>query len=85
MTKHVGIFEAKSRLSALISEVEQGGEVLITRNGKPVARLSSVRTLSPEEKRARVQKFLDFAREFRAGLPPTTHEEIREMIDHGRR
>ena len=35
----VGVFEAKTRLTALLDEVEEGGEVLITRRGKPVARL----------------------------------------------
>ena len=35
----VGVFEAKNRLTALLDEVEQGHEVLITRRGKPVARL----------------------------------------------
>lgn len=31
--------EAKTRLSALVAEVEAGGEVVITRRGRPVARL----------------------------------------------
>ncbi len=35
----VGVFEAKNRLTALLDEVEQGHEVLITRRGKPIARL----------------------------------------------
>jgi antitoxin (DNA-binding transcriptional repressor) of toxin-antitoxin stability system len=36
----VNIYEAKTRLSALIGEVENKGEsVLICRNGKPVAEL----------------------------------------------
>jgi len=35
----VGVFEAKNRLTALLDEVEGGGEVLITRRGKPIARL----------------------------------------------
>jgi len=35
----VGVFEAKNRLTALLDEVERGGEVLITRRGKPVARV----------------------------------------------
>jgi prevent-host-death family protein len=65
--------------------VEQGGEIVITRNGKPVARLSPVRQTSREEKLARNRKFIEFAREFRATLEPTTHEEIKEMIEHGRR
>jgi prevent-host-death family protein len=35
----IGVFEAKNRLTALLQEVEAGGEVLITRRGKPVAKL----------------------------------------------
>lgn len=35
----VGTFDAKNRLSALLDKVEAGEEVLITRNGKPVAKL----------------------------------------------
>ncbi len=35
----VGVFEAKNRLTALLDEVEGGGEILITRRGKPIARL----------------------------------------------
>ena len=35
----VGIYEAKSRFSALIELVEQGEEVRITRHGKEVVRM----------------------------------------------
>ena len=35
----VGVREAKARLGELVTEVEGGGEVLITRRGKLVARL----------------------------------------------
>ncbi|MXX35594.1 MAG: type II toxin-antitoxin system Phd/YefM family antitoxin [Gemmatimonadetes bacterium] len=35
----VGAFEAKTHLSALLARVARGEEVLITRRGKPVARL----------------------------------------------
>ena len=37
--REVGAFEAKNKLSALLDEVEHGEEVVITRHGKPVARL----------------------------------------------
>jgi prevent-host-death family protein len=48
--KHVGIFEAKTHLSALLDEVEKGGEVTITRHGKPVAKLVQAQVeVSPEE------------------------------------
>ena len=40
MTVEVGIFEAKTHLSELIDQVASGGEdVLITKRGKPVAKL----------------------------------------------
>jgi prevent-host-death family protein len=36
----VGVFEAKNRLTAPLDQVESGAEVIITRRGKPIARLS---------------------------------------------
>lgn len=38
----VGILEAKTQLSALIAKAEGGEETIITRHGKPVARLSAI-------------------------------------------
>ncbi|MGO9604851.1 MAG: type II toxin-antitoxin system Phd/YefM family antitoxin [Candidatus Binataceae bacterium] len=38
-TQKVGLFEAKTHLSALIERVERGDEITITRHGVPVARL----------------------------------------------
>ena len=35
----VGAFEAKTHLSALLDRVEAGEEVVITRHGRPIARL----------------------------------------------
>ncbi len=37
--QEIGAFEAKNKLGALLDRVEQGEEVIITRHGKPVARL----------------------------------------------
>jgi prevent-host-death family protein len=42
--KVVNVHDAKSTLSALLSEVEQGEEVTIARNGVPIARLVAVRS-----------------------------------------
>jgi prevent-host-death family protein len=39
VSKIVNIHAAKTKLSSLIAEVEQGGEVVIARAGKPVAKL----------------------------------------------
>jgi len=37
--QEVGAFEAKNRLAALLDRVQEGEEIVITRHGKPVARL----------------------------------------------
>lgn len=39
MTRSVNIHEAKTHLSRLVDEVAEGGEVIIARAGKPMARL----------------------------------------------
>lgn len=35
----IGAFEAKNKLGTLLDRVEHGEEIIITRHGKPVARL----------------------------------------------
>jgi prevent-host-death family protein len=37
--KQVGLFEAKSHFSSLILEVEGGASIIVTKKGKPVARI----------------------------------------------
>jgi prevent-host-death family protein len=37
--QEIGAFEAKNKLGSLLDRVEQGEEIVITRHGKPVARL----------------------------------------------
>lgn len=39
MTRVVNTHEAKSRLSELIREAEQGHDVIVARNGRPVAKI----------------------------------------------
>jgi prevent-host-death family protein len=85
MTKHVGMFEAKTNLSALVEEVEKGGTIVITRHGKPVAKLTRAEpTLSEEEIAKRTQALLElrkFANEIKINATP---EEIKEWINEGR-
>jgi prevent-host-death family protein len=38
----VGAFEAKTKLSALLDKVEAGEDVMITRHGKPIARITNI-------------------------------------------
>ncbi len=47
--KSVGMFEAKTQFAALVEAVRRGETILITKNGKPVARLVSVADQPPRE------------------------------------
>jgi prevent-host-death family protein len=40
--KQVNLYEAKTRLSSLVDEAAAGGEIVIAKNGKPMARLVAV-------------------------------------------
>jgi prevent-host-death family protein len=86
MIKHVGIFEAKTRLSALVDEVERGKDVVITRHGKPVARLVRAEERPGAEVIARRREAIAELREMarQRGLR-ATHEEIKSWIEEGRR
>ncbi|CAN5439274.1 hypothetical protein BH10ACT6_BH10ACT6_10500 [soil metagenome] len=38
----VNVYEAKTSLSKLLTEVEVGEEIVISRNGRPIARLTPI-------------------------------------------
>lgn len=87
--KHVSILEAEKQLSTLVDEVEDGREIVLTRDGAPVARL--VRTkraidkpLTPEQV-ARRRKVLDELREIGRQLNVNaSREQIKAWIEEGR-
>lgn len=83
--KHVGVFEAKTNLSALVEEVEKGGQVVITRHGKPVARLVRAQPELTEEEKAERRKAIEGLRKISRELNiEATHEEIKAWINEGR-
>jgi len=46
-TRHISTYEAKAHFSQLLADVESGGqEIIITKHGKPVAKLVPVTELS---------------------------------------
>lgn len=47
--REVGVRELHDRLSEYLEKVEQGEEIVVTRRGKPIARLSKVDSLRPLE------------------------------------
>jgi len=77
--ERIGIYDAKARLSQLIEKVEAGAEVVITKRGRPVARL--VPPAAPR-KRSRAAA----ARRIRALCEQLDIRgvDIRRLIDEGR-
>jgi prevent-host-death family protein len=83
--KRIGIFDAKTHLSSLVDEVAKGGEVVITRHGKPVAKLVRAEDrLSPEAVERRRKAWMEL-REIGLRLKLNlTHDEIKARIEEGR-
>ena len=77
----VGAFEAKNKLSALLDRVEQGEEIIITRHGRPVARLVPS-GIDRSQVQAALQRMRDRAAQ--AGLGPFDWENLKADRDASR-
>lgn len=67
MSRAVTVHEAKTHLSRLLVEAEAGAAIIITRGGKPIARLIG---LEAEPRRpGRLKGKVRIARDFDAPLP----------------
>jgi prevent-host-death family protein len=73
----VGAFEAKTHLSALLDRVAGGEEVVITKRGKPVARLVSAARIDGERVREAFEK-LKLLRK-RTTLGRLSWQELRDV------
>ncbi len=60
----IGAFEAKTRLSQLLDQVEAGETVIITRHGEPVAELVPAR---PKRDQATIRMLIEDIRQSRKG------------------
>jgi prevent-host-death family protein len=82
--KEVGVLEAKTHLSALIDQAAAGEEIVITRHGKPVAKL--VRSAIP---RARAQDLVARTLALRAVIAKEDESEgpfdWKAAVNEGRR
>ena len=69
--RRVGVLEAKTNLSALLDDVEATGEdIVITRHGRPVARLSPERETESPIRRLSGHELAERARAFRDKQAP---------------
>lgn len=78
--RQVGSFEAKNKLSSLLDQVERGAEIVITRRGKPVAKLVPA---VPGFDREKARRAAEGLREISKGL--RLHGlKIKDLINEGR-
>ena len=78
MTTCVGSYEAKTHLPRLLDQVERGDSVVITKHGRPIARLV------PVASRPAVDTVIASLRNARAGVR-LDGLSVRDLVDEGRR
>lgn len=78
--KKIGAFEAKNRLSELLDAAENGEEVMITKHGRPVAKLTPIDNFD----RAKAREAADWLLEFRK-KHPLRGLKIKDLITEGRK
>jgi prevent-host-death family protein len=77
----IGAFEAKTRLAEILRQVEQGESVLITRRGKPVARLMPPEDADTEDFAALIERM----NQRRKKLPDIPSEAVAAWAARGLR
>lgn len=82
--KSVGSYEAKTHLPRLLSQVEKGESITITKRGKPIAVLSPAHESPKRDLKALIAEFKSFSQQQARGREPLTVREIKEMIEEGR-
>jgi prevent-host-death family protein len=83
----VGAYKAKNTLGSLLDRVEAGEEILITRHGRPAARLTApLRQVSEADQlraRAALERLTQNAKEMKLG--PFNWDEWKSYRDEGKR
>ena len=80
----LGIYEAKNRLSELVERVSAGEEFVITRHGRPVARLVAEEppVVDPKAVEQVLAELRQLSKHF---APDVTIEELKRYVKEGRR
>jgi len=76
----VGIYEAKSKLSQLVEKAEAGEEVILTRRGRPVAKIVNVAPAARRNRALLLREIRALARRVR--IPKQV--SIRDIVAEGR-
>ena len=82
--KSVGSYEAKTHLPRLLSQVERGETITITKRGKPIAVLSPAQAVPEQDVSAVIAQFRAYSQEHARKHGSLKANEIKEMIEEGR-
>lgn len=80
----VGSYEAKTHLPRLLSRVEKGETITITKRGKPVAVLSPAHAVDEQDVSAVIAEFRAYSKEHARKHGSLSAREIKDMIEEGR-
>ena len=81
MAQHIGAFEAKTHFSQILEKAERGEDFIITRRGKPVAKIIPFEQKKEMTFKEAVEELKEFRKLYR-GEPGSFN--IREAIEEGR-
>jgi prevent-host-death family protein len=82
MTQQIGAFEAKTHFSRILEKAESGEDFVITKRGKPVAKIIPFEKKPEMTRSEALEKLKEFRKLYR-GEPGSFN--IREAIEEGRR
>ena len=82
--KSVGSYEAKTHLPRLLSQVEKGESITITKHGRPVAVLSPAQQVPQRDVNAVIAEFRAYSKEHVRKHGSLSAREIKEMTEEGR-
>jgi prevent-host-death family protein len=82
--KTIGSYEAKTHLPRLLSQVEQGETITITKRGRPVAVLSPAQPVPQRDVKAVIAEFRAYSKDHARKRGALSSREIKEMTEEGR-
>jgi prevent-host-death family protein len=78
MATDVGVYEAKTHLTALLERVESGEQFTITKHGRPIARLIPVARTDRERRREAIRRIKEMSKDQILG------GSLKDLINEGR-
>jgi len=82
LTQQIGAFKAKTHFSQILEQVEKGDDFIVTKRGKPVAKIIPVE----QEKQMTRKEAIEALREMRKlyrGKPG--EDNIKDLVEEGRK